>query len=56
MKRFVYEPGDDRAKLAHKEFIGFDGEERDNVIIQVKNESVDLCDAGTVRSYRKERL
>ncbi|NCB69773.1 MAG: alpha-glucuronidase [Bacteroidia bacterium] len=41
-RAFVYEPGDDRAKLAYKEFIGFDGMFRDNVIIQVKNGPVDF--------------
>lgn len=41
-RAFVYEPGDDRAKLAYKEFIGFDGKFRDNVIIQVKNGPVDF--------------
>ena len=41
-RAFVYEPGDDRAKLAYKEFIDFDGKFRDNVIIQVKNGPVDF--------------
>lgn len=41
-RAFVYEPGDDRAKLAYKEFINFDGQFRDNVIIQVKNGPVDF--------------
>jgi alpha-glucuronidase len=41
-RAFVYEPGDDRAKLAYKEFIGFDGKLRDNVIIQVKNGPIDF--------------
>lgn len=41
-RAFVYEPGDDRAKLAYKEFIGFDGKFRDNVIIQVKNGPIDF--------------
>jgi len=41
-RAFVYEPGDDRAKLAYKEFIRFDGQFRDNVIIQVKNGPVDF--------------
>ena len=41
-RAFVYEPGDDRAKLAYKEFINFDGMFRDNVIIQVKNGPIDF--------------
>jgi alpha-glucuronidase len=41
-RAFVYEPGDDRAKLAYKEFINFDGKFPDNVIIQVKNGPVDF--------------
>lgn len=41
-RAFVYEPGDDRAKLAYKEFINFDGQFRDNVIIQVKNGPIDF--------------
>ncbi|HRZ96455.1 MAG TPA: alpha-glucuronidase family glycosyl hydrolase [Paludibacter sp.] len=41
-RAFVYEPGDDRAKLAYKEFINFDGKFRDNVIIQVKNGPIDF--------------
>lgn len=41
-RAFVYEPGDDRAKLAYKEFIRFDGQFRDNVIIQVKNGPIDF--------------
>jgi alpha-glucuronidase len=41
-RAFVYEPGDDRAKLAYKEFINFDGNFRDNVIIQVKNGPIDF--------------
>lgn len=41
-RAFVYEPGDDRAKLAYKEFIGFDGMFHDNVIIQVKNGPIDF--------------
>jgi alpha-glucuronidase len=41
-RAFVYEPGDDRAKLAYKEFIDFDGKFRDNVIVQVKNGPVDF--------------
>lgn len=41
-RAFVYEPGDDRAKLAYKEFIDFDGMFADNVIIQVKNGPIDF--------------
>lgn len=41
-RAFVYEPGDDRAKLAYKEFHHFDGKFRDNVIIQVKNGPIDF--------------
>ena len=41
-RAFVYEPGDDRAKLAYKEFIRFDGQFRHNVIIQVKNGPIDF--------------
>jgi alpha-glucuronidase len=41
-RAFVYEPGDDRVKLAYKEFYKFDGLFRDNVIIQVKNGPVDF--------------
>lgn len=41
-RAFVYEPGDDRAKLAYKEFIHFDGKFHDNVIIQVKNGPIDF--------------
>lgn len=41
-RSFVYEPGDDRAKLAYAEFHKFDGQFRDNVIIQVKNGPVDF--------------
>ena len=41
-RAFVYEPGDDRVKLAYNEFHKFDGRFRDNVIIQVKNGPVDF--------------
>jgi alpha-glucuronidase len=41
-RAFVYEPGDDRAKLAYKEFYNFDGQFRENVIIQVKNGPIDF--------------
>ncbi len=42
-RAFVYEPGDgDRAKQAYQEFMPFDGQFRDNVIIQVKNGPVDF--------------
>jgi alpha-glucuronidase len=41
-RAFVYEPGDDRAKLAYKEFVKFDGQFHDNVIIQVKNGPIDF--------------
>ena len=41
-RAFVYEPGDDRAKLAYTEFHKFDGQFRDNVIIQVKNGPIDF--------------
>lgn len=41
-RAFVYEPGDDRVKLAYKEFHKLDGQFRDNVIIQVKNGPVDF--------------
>lgn len=41
-RAFVYEPGDDRVKLAYNEFHKFDGQFRDNVIIQVKNGPIDF--------------
>lgn len=42
-RAFVYEPeDDDRAKQAYQEFVPFDGQFRDNVIIQVKNGPVDF--------------
>ena len=41
-RAFVYESGDDRVKLAYNEFHKFDGQFRDNVIIQVKNGPVDF--------------
>ena len=41
-RAFVYEPGDDRAKLAYTEFHKFDGQFQDNVIIQVKNGPIDF--------------
>ncbi len=41
-RAFVYEPGDDRAKLAYNEFHKFDGQFRSNVMIQVKNGPVDF--------------
>ena len=42
-RAFVYAPSsDDRAKQAYIEFMPFDGEFRDNVIIQVKNGPVDF--------------
>lgn len=42
-RAFVYNPGDeDRAKQAYSEFLPFDGQFRDNVIIQVKNGPVDF--------------
>ena len=41
-RAFVYEPGDDRAKLAYKEFINFDGKFKDNIMIQVKNGPIDF--------------
>lgn len=42
-RAFVYNPGDeDRAKQAYQEFLPFDGQFRDNVIIQVKNGPVDF--------------
>ena len=41
-RAFVYEPGDDRAKLAYNEFHKFDGQFHDNVIIQVKNGPIDF--------------
>jgi alpha-glucuronidase len=41
-RAFVYEPGDDRVKLAYNEFHKFDGMFRDNVIIQVKNGPIDF--------------
>lgn len=41
-RAFVYEPGDDRAKLAYKEFVKFDGQFADNVLIQVKNGPIDF--------------
>ncbi|NDV81576.1 alpha-glucuronidase [Bacteroides sp. 51] len=42
-RAFVYNPsGDDRAKQAYLEFMPFDGQFRDNIIIQVKNGPVDF--------------
>lgn len=42
-RAFVYSPNDkDRAKQAYNEFVPFDGQFRDNVIIQVKNGPVDF--------------
>lgn len=42
-RAFVYNPGDeDRAKQAYQEFMPFDGQFHDNVIIQVKNGPVDF--------------
>lgn len=42
-RAFVYNPGDeDRAKQAYQEFVPFDGQFRDNVIVQVKNGPVDF--------------
>jgi len=42
-RAFVYNPSsDDRAKQAYLEFMPFDGQFRDNVIIQVKNGPVDF--------------
>lgn len=42
-RAFVYNPGDeDRAKQAYSEFLPFDGQFRENVIIQVKNGPVDF--------------
>lgn len=42
-RAFVYSPdGDDRASLAYDEFMPFDGQFRDNVIVQVKNGPVDF--------------
>ena len=42
-RAFVYNPGDeDRAKQAYQEFMPFDGQFRNNVIIQVKNGPVDF--------------
>ena len=42
-RAFVYNPGDgDRAKQAYQEFMPFDGQFRENVIIQVKNGPVDF--------------
>nr|WP_280766372.1 glycosyl hydrolase family 8 [Parabacteroides sp. PFB2-10] len=42
-RAFVYAPDEpDRAKQAYAEFMPFDGEFRDNVIIQVKNGPVDF--------------
>lgn len=42
-RAFVYNPGDeDRAKQAYQEFTPFDGQFRDNVIVQVKNGPVDF--------------
>jgi alpha-glucuronidase len=42
-RAFVYSPNDkDRAKQAHNEFMPFDGQFRDNVIIQVKNGPIDF--------------
>ncbi len=42
-RAFVYSANDkDRAKQAHSEFVPFDGQFRDNVIIQVKNGPIDF--------------
>ena len=42
-RAFVYRPNsNDRAKQAYEEFMPFDGQFRDNVIIQVKNGPVDF--------------
>lgn len=42
-RAFVYSPNDkDRAKQAYNEFVPFDGQFRDNVIIQIKNGPVDF--------------
>ncbi len=42
-RAFVYNPSDeDRAKQAYSEFMPFEGQFRDNVIIQVKNGPVDF--------------
>lgn len=42
-RAFVYSPNDkDRAKQAYNEFVPFDGQFSDNVIIQVKNGPVDF--------------
>ena len=42
-RAFVYNPGEkDRARQAYLEFIPFDGQFRDNVIIQVKNGPIDF--------------
>lgn len=42
-RAFVYNPSDeDRAKQAYSEFMPYDGQFRDNVIIQVKNGPVDF--------------
>ncbi len=42
-RAFVYSPNDeDRAKQAYQEFVPFDGEFMDNVIIQVKNGPIDF--------------
>ena len=42
-RAFVYSPNDpDRARQAYNEFMPFDGQFRDNVIIQVKNGPVDF--------------
>jgi len=42
-RAFVYSPNDkDRAKQAYNEFVPFDGQFRENVIIQVKNGPIDF--------------
>jgi alpha-glucuronidase len=42
-RAFVYSPSDnDRTKQAYKEFMPFDGQFRDNVIVQVKNGPLDF--------------
>jgi alpha-glucuronidase len=42
-RAFVYSPtADDRAKQAYNEFVPFDGQFRDNVIIQIKNGPIDF--------------
>ncbi|MFU8847201.1 MAG: alpha-glucuronidase family glycosyl hydrolase [Opitutales bacterium] len=41
-RTFVYGRADDRAKDVYKEFVGFDGQFKDNVVLQAKNGPIDF--------------